>query len=223
MAVAQLRKQQIEDTLRKILEVTRDLVSEGGWAAAQISVIAQRAGVATGSVYRYFDSKADLCVHVLAEVSTREAEVIAGIVDSAGDATSRLRVGVSTFMRRAARDPRLAYALIAEPCEPEVDAARLEYRSALARQFGRLIAEGTARGEFIDVPPAVLSTCVIGALMEPLVQPLGRSADRSTKEIEVLADQVAQLCVRMVRVTGPKLEAVGTTSKTTATKKNRRP
>ncbi len=208
MAQAQLRRQQIEDTLQKILGVTRELISEGGWAAVQISVIAQRAGVATGSVYRYFDSKADLCVHVLADVSKREAEVVASIVDSEGDATSRLRAAVTTFMRRSARDPRLAYALIAEPCEPEVDGARLEYRSALARQLARLIAEGTARGELIDLPADVLSTCVTGAMMEPLVQPLARTADRSTREIEALADQVAQLCVRMVRLSEPKLLSV---------------
>jgi AcrR family transcriptional regulator len=208
MALAQIRRQRIEDTHKRIVRVTRDLIAEGGWAAAQISVIARRAGLATGSVYRYFDSKVDLCVEVLAEVSRREAEVVAGIIDTEGDTTSRLRDAVATFVRRAARNPRLAYALIAEPCEPALDEARLKYRDALAEQFARLIAEGIRRGEFIDMPAEVLSTCITGAVMEPLIRPLAPAAVPAQRETNTLAAQVAVACVRMVRRTGAELSAV---------------
>jgi AcrR family transcriptional regulator len=208
MAIAQIRRQLIEDTHKRVLQVTRDLIAEGGWAAAQISVIASRSGLATGSIYRYFDSKVDLCVQLLSQVSQREAEVVAAIVATDGDATSRLRDAVATFVRRAAREPRLAYALIAEPCEPEVDEARLKYRDALAEQFAHLIAEGIRRGEFIDMPPDVLSTCVIGAMMEPLIRPLARAVTHPMPEIETLAEQVATVCVRMVRANESRLTSV---------------
>ena len=208
MAQAQIRRQQIEDTLKNVIKVTRDLIAEGGWSAAQISVIASRAGLATGSVYRYFDSKVDLCVQVLAEVSKREAEVAAGIIDSEGDATSRMHDAVATFIRRAAREPRLAYALIAEPCEPALDEARLQYRDALAKQFARLIDDGIRRGEFIDMPSDVISTCVTGAMMEPLIRPLARATRPRKQEIETLAEQVAIACVRMVRANASKLTSI---------------
>lgn len=205
MAIAQLRRQQIEDTLNRILAVTRALIGEGGWSAAQISVIADRAGLATGSIYRYYDSKVDLCVQVLAQVSRREAEVAAAIIDSPGDATTRLHDLVAMFIRRAARQPRLAYALIAEPCEPALDEARLQYRDALAQQIARLLGEGTQRGEFVDLPADVLSTCITGAMMEPLIRPLARAGRPKQEEIDTLAEQVANACVRMVRASGPKL------------------
>ncbi len=214
MAQAQIRRQLIEDTNKRLVEVTRDLIAEGGWAAAQISVIASRAGLATGSVYRYFDSKVDLCVKVLAQVSEREAEVAASILSSEGDATSRLHDAVATFVRRAVREPKLAYALIAEPCEPELDEARLEYRNALARQFAKVIEEGAGRGEFVSLPAELLSTCVTGAMMEPLIRPLAREGKLSKAEMDSLADNVATVCVRMVRSTDPKLTPV---------KKSRRP
>ena len=213
MAIAQIRRQFIEDTHKRVLKVTRDLIAEGGWAAAQITVIASRSALATGSIYRYFDSKVDLCVQVLAQVSEREAQVVASIVDSDGDATSRLGEAVAMFVRRAAREPRLAYALIAEPCEPELDEARLKYRDALAGQFARLIAEGTGRGEFIDMPSDVLSTCVIGAMMEPLIRPLARAVTPPAREIDTLAEQVATVCVRMVRAKETKLTSVKLTRK----------
>jgi AcrR family transcriptional regulator len=214
MAQAQVRRQLIEDTHKRLVEVTRDLIGEGGWSAAQISVIAGRAGLATGSVYRYFDSKVDLCVKVLAQVSEREAQVVAAILQSEGDATSRLHDAVATFVRRAVREPRLAYALIAEPCEPALDEARLDYRSALARQFAKLIEEGASRGEFVALPSDLLSTCVTGAMMEPLIRPLARESKLSRSEMDALAEDVASVCVRMVRLTNKQLTAV---------KKTRRP
>ncbi|WP_439586742.1 TetR/AcrR family transcriptional regulator [Hydrogenophaga sp.] len=208
MTKAQIRKQLIADTEQRVLAITREMVSEGGWGAAQIALIAHRAGVATGSVYRYFDSKADLCAQVLAAVSQREIDVVAAIVDSEGDATVRLHDAVVAFVRRASRNPRLAYALIAEPCERELDEARLAYRAALAKQFSRLIAEGIARGEFVDLPSDLLSTCVTGAFMESLVGPLAREAHLDPQEIDALAQQVANLCVRMVRAGSPALALV---------------
>ncbi len=208
MAKARIRQQLIADTEQRVLAITREMVAEGGWGAAQIALIAHRAGVATGSVYRYFDSKVDLCVQVLAAVSQREIDVVAAIVDTEGDATVRLHDAVVAFVRRASRSPRLAYALIAEPCERELDEARLAYRAALAKQFSRLIAEGIARGEFVDQPSDLLSTCVTGAFMESLVGPLAREAHPDRQEIDALAQQVANLCVRMVRVGPPALAVV---------------
>jgi len=111
-------------------------------------------------------------------------------------------------IRRAAREPRLAYALIAEPCEPALDEARLQYRDALAKQFARLIDDGIRRGEFIDMPSDVISTCVTGAMMEPLIRPLARATRPRKQEIETLAEQVAIACVRMVRATTPKLTSI---------------
>ena len=49
---------------------------------------------------------------------------------------------LATFARRALRNPRLAWALIAEPVDPRVDAERLAYRA----RYAELIAAGLAAG-----------------------------------------------------------------------------
>ncbi len=49
---------------------------------------------------------------------------------------------LATFAERALRNPRLAWALIAEPVDPLVDAERLAYRS----RYAALIAEGLRAG-----------------------------------------------------------------------------
>ena len=69
----------LADNRRGILNAARDLVAQGGFGAAQMTDVARRAGVATGTLYRYFPSKEELCRQVFREVSAREMNVLAGI------------------------------------------------------------------------------------------------------------------------------------------------
>lgn len=52
---------------RKILDAARDVFFRDGFMLANLDEVASRAGVAKGTLYRYFESKADLYVAVLAE------------------------------------------------------------------------------------------------------------------------------------------------------------
>ena len=69
----------LHDNRSRILAAARALVSEGGWAEAQVASVAATAGLATGTVYRYFASKAELFAEVLSAVSQREVDVLEGI------------------------------------------------------------------------------------------------------------------------------------------------
>jgi len=52
---------------RRILESARDVFFRDGFMTANLDEVAERAGVAKGTLYRYFESKADLYVAVLAD------------------------------------------------------------------------------------------------------------------------------------------------------------
>ena len=209
MPIATARMEQLTATKARILDAAREVVALSGWKDAQIALIASRASVATGSVYRYFDSKADLYAQVLAAVSQREVEVVAQIIDSEGPAAQRLVDAIYAFAVRAMRGRRLAYALIAEPCEPEIDEARLKYRAALTDQIARVIAQGIKAGEFIDVDVKVAASCVTGAFLEALVGPLSTETPADTKAGNVEAKVIANLAARAVlRETPPKLRLV---------------
>jgi AcrR family transcriptional regulator len=52
---------------RKILDAARDVFFRDGFMLANLDEVATLAGVAKGTLYRYFESKADLYVAVLAE------------------------------------------------------------------------------------------------------------------------------------------------------------
>ena len=60
----------------------------------------------------------------------------------------RLAEGLRRFAARAWSSQRLAFALIAEPVDPEVDEQRLRYREAYAALFVELLEEGRRSGAF---------------------------------------------------------------------------
>ena len=187
----------LEDNRARILASARALVAEGGWRHAHVATVAQNAGVATGTVYRYFPSKAALFAEVLANVSRRERNIVAAIIDGGGTPAERLKAAVAAFATRALKDRRLAYAMIAEPCEPEIDSARLHWRAALGEAFVRLIAAGQKQGAFRRGDPRIAAACVVGAFMEALVGPLtpeifdGKAALR-------LVGEIAENCLAVV-------------------------
>lgn len=162
---------------------------------------AAAAGTAVGTFYRYFPTKADLCAALVAEVSARELDVIGSICDADGPPSRRLHDAVATFAKRALRNRRLAYAMIAEPVEAAVDGARLEWRRRIGEALARVIAEGVGDGSFRAVDPALAAACTVGAFMEALVGPLSPAAARDSDR--QLAEDVGDLCVAMVS-TQPK-------------------
>src|SRR5437016_6921952 len=68
-----------------IIAAARAAASEGGMAAVQVAPVAALAGIAAGTVYRYFPSKTELVAALVAAVSEHEmgamrraAETVAG-------------------------------------------------------------------------------------------------------------------------------------------------
>lgn len=202
----------LADNRVRILEAARHLVAEGGWAETQIASVAFAAGLATGTVYRYFASKAELFAEVLADVSQREVDVLADIARAATCPREGLHSAVRTFVKRAMRNRRLAYALIAEPCEHEIDAARLIYRHAISQQILTLVRAGQRDGIFRSgLRAEVAATVIVGGFMEALVGPLsplapayGSSVERDLSAVRQLADEIAELCCACVEIHAPK-------------------
>jgi AcrR family transcriptional regulator len=193
----------LEDNRSRILAAARDLVAEGGWQHAHVASVARKAGVATGTVYRYFPSKAELFAEVLANVSRRERDVVAAIVDGEGTPSVRLRGAVEAFAKRALQGRRLAYALIAEPCEPEIDRARLVWRGALCEEFVRLIEIGQQQGAFRACDARIVGTCVVGAFMEALVGPLAPEDLGDDAVAQALIREISDTCLAIVALSRP--------------------
>jgi AcrR family transcriptional regulator len=158
-----------------ILAAATTLAAEGGMAAVQIAAVAARAGIAAGTVYCYFPSKTDLVAELVAAVAGRELTAMAAAGDAAPGPLSALAAAISTFAARALNDRRLAWAVIGEPVDAQVDAMRLDFRQSLAAELEARINAAIAGRHLPEQDASVAAPAIIGALMEGLLGPLAPS------------------------------------------------
>ena len=193
----------------EILRAARSVVMEGGFRDLQMSAVAASAGIAVGTIYRYYPSRADLCAAIVSVTSQREVDVLSGIAVAEGSPSQKVRDAVRTFAARAMRGRRLAYALIFEPIDPEVESTRLKYRRAIARVFETIIREGIAAGEFRDQDVEVAGACLVGAFMEGLVGSLAPDSGGQQSRADEIAQAIAELCLAAVARPDNPLLSVG--------------
>ena len=159
-----------------IVAAARALAAESGMAEVQIAPVAARAGIAAGTVYRYFPSKTELVGAVMAAVSERELAAMRAAADAAPGPLSALAAAVTTFAGRALQRRRLAWATIAEPVEPDIDAMRLAYRQALAGELEKRLAACIHAGHLAEQDVRLSAAALVGALAEGLLGPLAPDA-----------------------------------------------
>ena len=159
-----------------IVAAAQALAAEGGMAAVQIAPVAARAGIAAGTVYRYFPSKTELVAAVMAAVSERELGAMRAAADAAPGPLSALAAALTTFAGRALARRRLAWAAIAEPVDPEIDALRLAYRQALAAEMEKRLAAAVRAGHLPEQDAGLSARALVGALIEGLIGPLAPDA-----------------------------------------------
>jgi len=182
-----------------IIDSARLMAAEGGMAAVQIAPVAERAGIAAGTVYRYFPSKSELVGAVIAAIAEREIGELRRAADAAPGPVSALAAAIATFAARALRDRRLAWAVIAEPVDPTVEALRIEYRRALAAELQKRIEAAIAASHVPRQDAALASRALVGALLVGLIGPL---APQSSTDQNEARDAVQTLTLLSLRALG---------------------
>lgn len=166
-----MRKRKAE-ARQRILTCAYECVAYSGFRSARVTTIATQAGVATGTIYRHFESKEDLFAEIFRLATQREVDKVAEALATRGNATARLEAALRQFAERALRGPVMAWSLIAEPVDPKVEVERLKYRKAYAALFEQAISEGMEEGCIPQQDAGQSSTCLVGAIAESLVGPL---------------------------------------------------
>jgi len=178
----------------QIVASALEQVASGGYASASIQAVAERAGVAVGTVYRHFPSKAELFAEVFRRASQRELDVVIAVSAADGrPARERIAAAAEAFCRRALAGPVLAYALLAEPVDPAVEEQRLVLRRGYRDAFVRVLREGVEAGEIPDHDAETLGAALTGGLGEALVGPL-----RARRRSAALVASCVQFCLDAV-------------------------
>lgn len=186
-------------TRERLVDAAAALIEEGGYADATVVAVAERAGVATGALYRHFPSKAELFAEVFRAAAERELAAMRAAAAGSDDFAGRLEAVIATYARSALRRRRLAWALVHEPVDPLVDAERLAYRRLYRDGMTALLQAGIDAGAIPDQHAELTAAAVVGAIAEALVGPLSPLAAETEAEDEIVARIVA-FCRRAVGV-----------------------
>jgi AcrR family transcriptional regulator len=103
------RDRQRADTRARLVNAAKEVFADKGFVDAHISDIAQRAGVAKGLVYYYFDTKQVIFREVAAEVDRELADAIDVMLDPASGPTpaDRLRTAIRAHFETYRNDARI--------------------------------------------------------------------------------------------------------------------
>jgi AcrR family transcriptional regulator len=154
-----------ERTLRKILDAARGEFGERGFSDSSIVGITQRAGVALGTFYTYFDSKEALFQALVRDMSAQVRDHVAPAVKESPDALEAERRALQSFLAFA-MEHRDVYRIIDEAEFVDPRAYREHYETTASRIAARLVA-GRDRGEisadYSDDELEVLAWALMGA------------------------------------------------------------
>jgi AcrR family transcriptional regulator len=154
-----------ERTLRKILDAARDEFGERGFSESSVVGITQRAGVALGTFYTYFDSKEALFQALVRDMSSQVRDHVAPALKEAQDTLDGERSALESFLRFA-RSHRDVYRIIDEAEFVDPAAYREHYETTATRIAARLAA-GREKGEiatdYSDEELDMLSWALMGA------------------------------------------------------------
>jgi AcrR family transcriptional regulator len=175
-------------TRERLLRSAQQLVEEGGYGAASVAAVAERAGLAAGTLYRHWPSKGELFAELFRVVCDREVSAMEAAAQEApgGPGVATIQAVLVTFAERALRNPRLAWALIAEPVDPLVDAERIAYRREYARRLVDGLRAAIEAGEIPEQDVELTAAALVGGVGEVLVGPLSPVAGTAPPAVDLI-------------------------------------
>ncbi len=163
---------EVEAMRERILDVTHNLVREGGPRSVTMRAVAERLGLSPMALYGYFASRAAILdalserqyVNIQADQERiyRQAEE--------GDVAQVVCDLLSSWIQKAHERPRLYQLLFLQPIGAEHPAPRLLNRvREQCDHLARLVALGISRGVFVRRDPRLAAITVLSVINAPML------------------------------------------------------
>jgi AcrR family transcriptional regulator len=164
-----------------ILQAAIEIFSEKGYAAAATSEIAQKAGVAEGTIFRYYKTKKDLLLSIIGPTMSRMLAPFVlrnfnGVLDIPYNTFEEfLRTFIINRLEFARRNFKILKILIQEiPFQPKLREQFAEnILSKVLERVIEIVEHFKAKGEVIELPtPAILRftiSSVVGYVLNRLL------------------------------------------------------
>ena len=201
------------ETRERIIDAGRQLFATHGYDKTTNKEIAEAAGLTTGALYHYFDSKQALFASVLVAQQERVLDQIRGAANDVHGAIAKLRAVLAQTVQLNSDDPELARFVAIAPIEIDrheefqtalTDAAGLTRTGGLNQFLLEIVADGQAAGELDSgVDPTAVVNMLLAA-MSGLAQLAGFA--RKPRALADAVDAFIRLLAgTLVTTTGPGL------------------
>jgi AcrR family transcriptional regulator len=147
-------------TVRKLLEAAAQEFGQRGFHDAAITGITQRAGVALGTFYTYFESKEELFRALVRDMSQATRAHVAEAVRGAPDRLAAERTGLAAFIAFTRKHKEL-YRIIEEAQFVAEDCYREHYLT-FVEGYREGLAAATVRGQIVEGPDELRAWALIG-------------------------------------------------------------
>jgi AcrR family transcriptional regulator len=169
-----------------------------------MALIAVRAGVSVGALYKHYPSRAALIADLYERTAAHELDEIRDAADRIGGSPSaRLTQALLTFCDRALRGGRFTYAMMVEPAEADVESRRREYRYRFSAFFAELLREALEQSEIPDQDIELAANGALGAMVEVLVPPLLHGRDTLGDNGVAISEGLVRFILRAVGAEPP--------------------
>lgn len=179
----------------EILEAAKDVFAEKGFVGARLDEVARRAGVAKGTLYRYFETKEDLFRAVGRSAISSHLDALAALETAPAEPIAILLPRLLTQASGHGVDVRvmaIARAVIGES-HKFPDLARVwhdEVAVKLISLVSMVIAHAQARGEVRPGDPRLYAFSIVGPVtMALLFREVFGSIGAEVPDVDALADQ----------------------------------
>lgn len=148
-----------------ILRAAARLFRERGFADTGMRDIAAAADLSAANLYHYFDGKNDLLFYCQDRALDRMLAAVATARRGSGSAADRLRTVFTAHLRTLLDEIEGATAhLQVDSLPPPLRDAIVRKRDRYEQALRRIIADGIASGELVDMNPAVVARAMLGAM-----------------------------------------------------------
>jgi len=201
---ARRRAEKKQASRKKIVDAAREVFFRDGFMAANLDEVAQRAGVAKGTLYRYFESKAELYVEVLAHNGEIFKQHMRDASKGSDRAADRIRLVSKFYFDHWVRNRdyfQIFWAIENQSVIGELPPGVLGQVSDLWAEcieiVAGIVAEGVASGEFVDSDPWEVAN-IMWTVANSLIQTEKSATRRSLRRVslEKAFDDAVELFLR---------------------------
>jgi AcrR family transcriptional regulator len=201
---ARRRAEKKQQSRQKILEAAREVFFRDGFMAANLDEVAQKAGVAKGTLYRYFESKAELYVEVLAHNGELFKQRMYEAVRGGGGAADCVRRVSKFYFEHWIRNRdyfQIFWAIenqsVIGELPPGVLGQVSDLWAACIEIVSGIVSSGVASGEFVDCDPWEVAN-ILWTVANALIQTEKSATRRSLRRVplERAFDDAVELFLR---------------------------